>query len=107
LGGFTILAAAGVELNTALIPMGLATCAALASWDLVLERNEQFNTKPYEKLHLSFLGAAIGLGFFGIVIGQLIHLRLPFVGMLGVVVVTLISIDQVMKFIQHDRASRR
>ena len=107
LAGFSILSAAGVVLNHALIPMGLATCAALASWDFVLEGKPQLKTKHYEKLHLCYLGAAIGMGLLGTATGLLLHLRLPFVGMLGLVVAALISINQVMKYIQHDRASHR
>ena len=105
LAGFTILSALGIMLNFAFMPMVLASLAALASWDLALEMNRPFTTKPYEKLHFKYLGTVVGLGLAGTVLGQWIHWRLPFSGTVLFIVALWVFLNQVMNLIPKDKAT--
>ena len=102
LAGFAGLSAIGALLDIPLIPMVIATTAALASWDLVLEMHVEFHTTElYEKLHLKFLGAALGLGLLGAGVFQWIHWQLSFIVMLGLGILLLVCLNRVISFIQQ------
>jgi len=108
LAGFTGLSAVGVLLNIPLISMILACTAALASWDLVLEMQaESPTTELYERLHLKFLGAALGLGLLGIGVVHWIHWRLSFVVMLMLGIIMLVCLNRVMNYLQQNTGSHR
>jgi MFS family permease len=108
LAGFTGLSAGGVLLNVPLMPMAIATTAALASWDLVLEMHAEYReTELYDKLHLKFLGAALGLGLLWIGIFHWIHWRLPFVGMLVLGISMLVCLNRGMNYLLQSMESHR
>jgi hypothetical protein len=101
--GFTGLSTAGIVLGLPLIPMALASTAALVSWDLALELHSGSSLsgssaeKLYERAHLKSLGTAVGLGVLGAGFGQWIHWQAPFVGMLALVFVALFCLDRILK----------
>ena len=102
LAGFVGLSTVGTLLNIPLMLMVLASIAALASWDLALEMHaESPTTELYERLHLKFLGAALGLGLLGIGFGHWIHWRFPFVVMLVLCIIMLVCLNQVMNYLQQ------
>ena len=84
-----------------LLPMALAATSSLAGWDLLLEIHAVLSYDRFEKvdlydsLHLKSLGAAVGLGLLGIGLGQWIHWRVPFVGMLVLVIGILFCLERV------------
>jgi len=104
LAGFTSLSAAGIVLNISLMPMVIASAAALASWDLLLEERARLSsggfspTRLYERLHLKSLGAALGLGLLGAGAGQWIHWQAPFLGTFVGVIFTLFCLDRAMHY---------
>ena len=108
LAGFTALSAVGAILNVPLMPMAIATIAAIASWDLALEMHVEYpETELYDKLHLKFLGAALGLGLLWIGFGHWIHWRFPFVVMLVLGIIMLVCLNQVMNYLQQNTGSHR
>jgi hypothetical protein len=97
--GFTGLSAVGILLDIPLILMVPASTAALAGWDLLLEMHTGFSsTVPSDRLHLRYLGIAVGLGLFGVGIGSWIQWRVPFVVMLIIVIIIFFSLNE---FIHH------
>lgn len=108
LAGFASLSAVGVLLGIPLMAMVLATTAALASWDLVLEMHaESPTTELYERLHLKFLGVALGLGLLGTGMVHWIHWRLSFVVMLMLGIIILVCLNRVMNYLQQNTGSHR
>lgn len=102
--GFTGLSAAGILLNISLMQMVIASTAALACWDLLLENQTRFSndglssTRPYESLHLKSLGAAVGLGLLGVGVGHWIHWEAPFVGVVVLVIATVFCLERAMHY---------
>ena len=102
LAGFTGLSAAGVLLDLPLMPLVLAPTAALASWDLVLEMHADAPaTDLYERAHLQYLSAALGLGLSGVGILVWIHLRLAFIAMLALGVILVVCLNRIMNYLQQ------
>ena len=107
LAGYAGLSAAGILLNIPLMLMVLATKSALASWDLVLEMNAVLpTTKAYDRLHLLYLGAAIGLGLLGVTIFHWIHWRFSFGGMLALGIGLLVCLYQMMNYSKNNKESQ-
>jgi hypothetical protein len=101
--GFTGISAVGIMLDIPLMPMVLASTAALAGWDLLLEMHAGFSsTEPNDRLHLKLLGIAVGLGLFGVGIGSWIQWRVPFVVMLIIVVIIFFSLNKFMNHFLQD-----
>jgi len=103
LAGFTGLSAAGVLFDLPLLPLVLAPTAALASWDLVLEMHDGSPaTELYERAHLQYLSAALGVGLSGVGILVWIHLRLAFIAMLALGVILLVCLNWLVMYIQRN-----
>ena len=108
LAGFTGLSAAGVLLDLPLMPLVLAPTAALASWDLVLEMHADASaTDLYERAHLQYLSAALGLGLSGVGILVWIHLRLAFIAMLALGVILVVCLNWLVKNLQRNANTSR
>ncbi len=105
--GFTGLSTAGIVLGHPLIPMVLASTAALVSWDLAPEIRSGSSLKGsipyelYERNHLKSLGIAACLGLLGAGLGQWVHWQAPFVGMLALIFITLFCLDRILNFTQR------
>jgi hypothetical protein len=104
LAGFVSLSVVAIILHLPLLPVVLASTAALASWDLALEIQSGLSldgSSPnnlYESLHLKFLGSTVILGLLGAGISQWIHWQVPFVGLLVLVFVTLFCLGHVLNY---------
>lgn len=107
LAGFVGLSAAGVLLDIPLIPMAIASTSALASWDLLLDSQTVApgggapSTGLYTRLHLKSLGAALSLGLLGVGLSHWIHWKIPFVGMIVLVILTLFCLDHAMDYLKR------
>jgi hypothetical protein len=107
LAGFAALSAFGILLDIPLIPMAIASTSALASWDLLLESksiapgDRVLSSRLYTKIHLKSLGAALGLGLLGVGVGQLVYWKIPFVGMVGLVILTLFCLGHAMDYLKR------
>ena len=106
LAGFVGLSAAGILLDIPLMPMAIASTSALASWDLLLESRSVTpggrvpSNSLYTKFHLKSLGVALGLGLLGVGIGQWIHWKIPFMGMIVLVILTLFCLGHAMDYLK-------
>jgi hypothetical protein len=95
LAGFTGLSAAGILLGVPLIPIVIGSAAALAGWDLLLEMQSGIpSTKGYEGIHLKYLGAVISLGILLVIFGSRIQIKMPFSGMLVLVIVIIFFLNK-------------
>jgi hypothetical protein len=108
LASFAGLSAIGVLLKIPLIPMALASTAALAAWDFVLEMHtESPPTELYDRFHFVSLATALGLGLLVIGIFQRFHFRLPFGAMLVLGIVMLVCLNRIMNYIPQNMESHR
>ncbi len=85
--------------------MLLSATFALASWDLVLLDQALAGSSGssaqavtlLEKRHYSNLALALGLGLVITVAGRMIHLQIPFVGMIVLMILALLGLDRVLR----------
>ncbi len=106
LAGFTGLGMVGILLHMPIMVFAFATTAALASWDLVLEMQPEYPaTANYERQHLLTLGMALGLGMLAAGSLVWIHLQIPFGGMLALGIILLVSLNQVLSYVQKEWGS--
>ncbi len=103
LAGFTGLGMVGILLHMPTLVFAFATTAALASWDLVLEMQPEYpSTANYERQHLRTLGMALGLGVLAVASLVWIRWQIPFGGMLALGIILLVSLNQVLSYVQRD-----
>lgn len=107
LAGFAGLSAAGILLDIPLMLMAIASTSALASWDIILESRPVApgggvpSTGLYTKIHLKSLGAALGLGLLGVGVGQWAQWKIPFMGMIVLVILTLFCLGHAMDYLKR------
>jgi hypothetical protein len=95
------LAAAGVLFGALPLLMIVCSTLGLASWDLALQDRELFNSTTlniatlFEKKHYTSLALALGSGLLVAVTARLVRLQIPFVAMLLLVLLLLLSLHQV------------
>lgn len=105
LAGFAALAAVGVVLQLPMPLMVLACTAALVSWDLLLEahpRRPGDGSAPGGSAGLRWksLGAVVALALLGAGFGFWVHWRIPFIGMVILVIAILFCLDRALHAIQ-------
>ncbi len=99
-----VAAAAGGMLAGALaLLMMPGAVLALAGWDLSLFAAEQKGSAPgktlplLESKHYRSLALALGSGLLAAVAGSLIHLQIPFIGMVILALLAIFSLDRIWK----------
>ena len=104
LTGVTALSAAGLLAEAPVLPIVLASTAALAAWDLLLESHlaasdrEAYPGLSHEKMHLKSLGLAVGAGLVAACAGAWIHWQAPFLVSLALVVLALYCLDRALHY---------
>jgi hypothetical protein len=94
------LAAIGVFSGALPLMMVIFSTLGLVNWDLALLDRDPINSTSWktatllEKKHYASLALALGPGLLAATIGRLVHFRIPFGGMLVLVILVLFSLNQ-------------
>jgi hypothetical protein len=108
--GLVCLAAAGLLVGAPTVLMFLGATAGLAAWDLmnldrVMESGSSSNTASrFEKMHALSLTLALGIGLLMAGSGELFSLRLPFVLLILLILLDLLSLDRVSRYLGRRNA---
>lgn len=100
------LAVAGRLTGAIPLLMILVSAVSLAVWDLIYLdtalRKNPFGmlTRRFENKHIQSLVLALGLGFFGVLLGRFINLRIPFTALILLIAFTLFALDRVWGYIK-------
>jgi DMSO reductase anchor subunit len=104
--GVVCLATAGLIIGITYWLMIAGLSFALAAWDIVLLRISFFqnqsnsNTRAFENKHLQSLGIAIGIGLACSIPFHLVTFQLPFIVMLGLIVLAGLGIERVWIYLR-------
>ncbi len=96
------------------IPLLTILCSAfsLAVWDLIFLdatlRKNSFGalTRRFEYKHVQSLGLALGFSLFGVLLGRLINLRIPFMVLLILIAFTVFAMDRAWGYIKRTKKWR-
>jgi hypothetical protein len=100
------LAAGGLWLGASPFLMTPAAALALASWDAIHwdgllggDLASEIEAR-LERRHYAFLALALGPALLAAVAGQLIHIQLPFGGLIVIVLLALLSLDRIWSLVK-------
>ncbi len=100
------LAAGGLFVQAPPLLMILGATAALGAWDLENLNRRMVDSAPsgsgavFEKRHLLALAAALGLGLLLAGLGRLVAVQIPFVLLLALVIIDLVSLERASRYLK-------
>lgn len=103
------LAVTGLLLGSASFLAVISAAASLAAWDLLLfnsalgENTSGEHTRRFIKHHLQALGLSIGFGTATALLGHFLQVKIPFIGLVILIILLYLGLDRIWIFIKDRR----